>query len=96
MTDTISANINERQAEAAFTTQSVMFDELYSGNTIVDYKRDRVRSHVLKYLPPNSSILELNSGTGQDAHQHGPADDHQRLTERRDDALGRGPDLTHQ
>jgi len=64
---TIAADINENFAGAAFTRQSAIFDEIYSGNTIVNYKRDRVRSHVLDYLPPGSSILELNSGTGEDA-----------------------------
>lgn len=71
---TIPTNINEQQAESAFSTQSVIFDELYSGNTIINYKRERVRSHVLKQLVPGSSILELNAGTGEDAlffAQHG-------------------------
>ena len=58
---------NEQLAEAAFSNQSVVFDELYSGNTIINYKRKRVRDHVLQYLKPGSSILELNSGTGEDA-----------------------------
>ena len=61
------ANINEQRAESAFSTQSVIFDELYSGNTIINYKRERVRDHVLRLLAPGSSILELNSGTGEDA-----------------------------
>ncbi|MDP9079238.1 MAG: class I SAM-dependent methyltransferase [Bacteroidota bacterium] len=63
----IVANINEQQAESAFSTQSVIFDELYSGNTIINYKRKRVRDHILQFLKPGSSILELNSGTGEDA-----------------------------
>lgn len=54
-------------AAAAFTKQSKIFDELYSGNTIIKYKRKRVRDHVLQYLQPQDSILELNSGTGEDA-----------------------------
>src|SRR5476651_1083281 len=62
-----SANINEQLAETAFSAQSGIFDELYSENTIVNYKRWRVRSHVLQYLPDDSYILELNSGTGEDA-----------------------------
>ena len=60
-------NKTEQLAEAAFTSQSGIFDELYSGNTIVSYKRRRVRDHVLHYLTPGGSILELNSGTGEDA-----------------------------
>lgn len=58
---------NEQQAEKAFNRQSAIFDELYSGNTIVNYKRQRVRSHVLNFLKPGSNMLELNSGTGEDA-----------------------------
>ncbi|MGN8069837.1 class I SAM-dependent methyltransferase [Mucilaginibacter sp. 22184] len=58
---------NETDASTAFSRQSVIFDEIYSSNTIVNYKRARVRQHVLQYLAPNSSILELNSGTGEDA-----------------------------
>lgn len=70
----MEANSNEQLAEAAFTSQSGIFDELYSDNTIVNYKRKRVRDHVLNLLSSNSLILELNSGTGEDAiffAQHG-------------------------
>ncbi len=65
--NTASANLNEQLTEAAFTRQSAVFDELYSGDTIINYKRERVREHVLKYLAPGASILELNAGTGEDA-----------------------------
>jgi ubiquinone/menaquinone biosynthesis C-methylase UbiE len=58
---------HEQQAAAAFNEQSVLFDDLYSGNTIVQYKRNRVREHVQRYLLPHSRILELNAGTGEDA-----------------------------
>lgn len=57
----------EQQAASAFDEQSVIFDQLYSGNAIVQYKRDRVRQHVQQYLLPHSRILELNAGTGEDA-----------------------------
>ncbi|HWZ03912.1 MAG TPA: class I SAM-dependent methyltransferase [Mucilaginibacter sp.] len=63
----MSLNVNEQLAEAAFSGQSDIFDQIYSGNTIINYKRERVRAHVLQYLSPGSSILELNSGTGEDA-----------------------------
>ena len=61
-------DINEQRAATAFTKQAVVFDELYAGNTIIRYKRERVRDHVRRYVPSGSSILELNSGTGEDAN----------------------------
>jgi ubiquinone/menaquinone biosynthesis C-methylase UbiE len=60
-------SINEQYAAKAFSTQSAIFDDIYADNTIVSYKRDRVRAHVLQYLKLNATILELNSGTGEDA-----------------------------
>lgn len=65
--NTLQDNINEQQAESAFSAQSMVFDDIYSSNTIINYKRERVRSHVLSLLKQGSSILELNSGTGEDA-----------------------------
>ena len=59
--------INEEAASAAFSKQAVLFDDLYSGDTIIQYKRKRVMDHVLKWLHPHSHILELNAGTGDDA-----------------------------
>jgi ubiquinone/menaquinone biosynthesis C-methylase UbiE len=58
---------NENLAEAAFSLQAPVFDTLYVANPIIQYKRDRVRAHVDKYLRPGSHILELNAGTGEDA-----------------------------
>lgn len=58
---------NETLVEAAFSKQSGMFDQIYAENTIVSYKRQRIRKHVLQYLRRSGSILELNSGTGEDA-----------------------------
>lgn len=58
---------NEVDTAEAFSRQSVIFDDIYAGNTIVHYKRDRVRSHFMRYANLHGNILELNSGTGQDA-----------------------------
>src|SRR4051812_13398825 len=59
--------LNEQQAAMAFNAQSVYFDELYKANTIIEYKRRRVREHMLPLLEKDSNILELNAGTGDDA-----------------------------
>ena len=59
--------INEQLAATAFDKQAAVFDELYSSNTIIQYKRDRVRKHLMERLKPGSQILELNAGTGEDA-----------------------------
>ncbi|MDH7460786.1 class I SAM-dependent methyltransferase [Chitinophagaceae bacterium 26-R-25] len=58
---------NEQLAAAAFGKQSAVFDAIYSGNTTVQYKRERVREAVMNYVPKDSHILELNCGTGEDA-----------------------------
>jgi ubiquinone/menaquinone biosynthesis C-methylase UbiE len=60
-------SVSEQAAEKAFTKQSIHFDDIYSPNLIIQYKRQRVRDHVIQYLPANSTILELNAGTGEDA-----------------------------
>jgi len=70
MTD-LSHKMNEEEAARAFSKQSLVFDQYDAGNTIIQYKRERVRGHVLQYLSPNSSILELNAGTGEDATYFG-------------------------
>ncbi|MBS1662118.1 MAG: class I SAM-dependent methyltransferase [Bacteroidetes bacterium] len=59
--------VNEGLAAAAFSKQSAGFDEYDRGNTIIHYKRRRVREHVLSFMGGTGSILELNSGTGEDA-----------------------------
>ena len=67
-------SVNEQAAEKAFSKQSAIFDDIYSSNIIIQYKRQRVRDHVQQFLKPNSKILELNAGTGEDAvwfAQHG-------------------------
>lgn len=62
-----AVNSSEEKAATAFTKQSDVFDELYSTNEIIRYKRKRVRDHLQKFLPKNNTILELNCGTGEDA-----------------------------
>jgi ubiquinone/menaquinone biosynthesis C-methylase UbiE len=62
-----SNDINEEHAAAAFSNQSVLFDAIYATDTIVKYKRESVRQHVQEFILPNSNVLELNSGTGEDA-----------------------------
>jgi ubiquinone/menaquinone biosynthesis C-methylase UbiE len=65
--NTVFPDMNERLAAVAFTAQSEKFDELYSRNKIIEYKRERVRSHLKKFFQSGDFILELNSGTGEDA-----------------------------
>lgn len=59
--------INEELAAHAFNLQSGTFDQSYQSDNIVQYKRQRVRMHLLHLLKPYSRILELNSGTGEDS-----------------------------
>ncbi len=66
MADT-ATSANELRAAKAFSKQSVVFDEIYSDDTIIQYKRARVRAHVNSFIKPGSHILELNAGTGEDA-----------------------------
>ena len=60
-------SLNEQATEKAFNKQSGIFDAIYSSNIIIQYKRQRVRDHLKQFLKPNSQILELNAGTGEDA-----------------------------
>ena len=60
-------NPQEQKAASAFSSQAPIFDALYSTDDIIQYKRKRVRQHLQQYLSINSNILELNSGTGEDA-----------------------------
>ena len=63
----LADHINELKAAEAFTRQSAIFDELYSGESIIEFKRQRVREHILNNVRPGSNMLELNCGTGEDA-----------------------------
>ena len=57
----------EAPAIEAFSRQAPVFDNLYANDTIIQYKRKRIRDHIESFLPAKSSILELNAGTGEDA-----------------------------
>jgi ubiquinone/menaquinone biosynthesis C-methylase UbiE len=63
----LTNHINELKASEAFTKQSKVFDNLYNADKIIQYKRKRVRGHILNYAKPNDFMLELNCGTGEDA-----------------------------
>lgn len=63
----IPAHLPEEAAAKAFNKQAGIFDQLYSADTIIGYKRKRVREHIEQFLEPGSAILELNAGTGEDA-----------------------------
>ena len=63
----LSEHINQLQASEAFSKQAPLFDRLYGSNSIIAYKRKRVREHILKFAKPCSYMLELNCGTGEDA-----------------------------
>jgi ubiquinone/menaquinone biosynthesis C-methylase UbiE len=52
----------------AFSKQSAYFDEYDQSNSILVYMRQQVRTHVLSFLKPGTRMLELNAGTGLDAH----------------------------
>lgn len=57
----------QNPATIAFNRQAPVFDSIYGLDTIIRYKRTRVREHVQHFLEPQSNILELNAGTGEDA-----------------------------
>jgi ubiquinone/menaquinone biosynthesis C-methylase UbiE len=62
-----TVNVNEENAAKAFSKQAAIFDQYDASNTIIQYKRRRVRERVERELSPGSAILELNAGTGQDS-----------------------------
>lgn len=51
----------------AFSKQSVNYDHDDQQNKILQDMRSQVYCHVAEFMKPQSSILELNSGTGIDA-----------------------------
>ena len=58
---------NEAAVAQAFSLQAPHFDVLYGTDAIIQYKRSRVRAHILSFLKGGNTLLELNCGTGADA-----------------------------
>jgi 2-polyprenyl-3-methyl-5-hydroxy-6-metoxy-1,4-benzoquinol methylase len=56
-----------KHVDAAFSKQSVHFDEDDLSNPVLQEWRIRIYAHVDRFIKPNSKILELNAGTGIDA-----------------------------
>ena len=52
-------NVNEDNAAKAFSKQAAVFDQYDAGNTIIQYKRRRVRERVERDLAPDSAILRI-------------------------------------
>ncbi len=65
--NSLSEHINQLKASEAFSKQAPLFDELYGSDSVIAYKRKRVREHLLGFAKPKASMLELNCGTGEDA-----------------------------
>ena len=51
----------------AFSKQSHLFDAIEERNEILQWMRDQIHSHCLRYFKEGSRVLELNCGTGIDA-----------------------------
>lgn len=62
-----ASTANEKAVAEAFNKQAPVFDRLYGTDAIIQYKRERVRDHVLQWLQSGFTMLELNAGTGEDA-----------------------------
>lgn len=57
----------EEQVSSAFSSQSVVFDELTNSNAMEVEYREIIRAHVQQFILPGEYMLELNCGTGLDA-----------------------------
>lgn len=57
----------EEQVSSAFSSQSVVFDELTNSNVMEVEYRHIIRTHVQQFILPGEYMLELNCGTGLDA-----------------------------
>ena len=59
--------IQFKNIDSAFSKKATVYDSYGMSNEIIKHNRDIIRGIVLKNLPDNGKILELNGGTGSDA-----------------------------
>ena len=59
--------VNSSSVNTAFSRQAVHFDVDDFSNPVIRQWRQQVYGHVDQFIKPQSSILELNAGTGIDA-----------------------------
>ncbi len=50
-----------------FSKIAIQYEELDRTSSLINWMRNRVRTHLLKHLNPNSRLLEINCGSGIDA-----------------------------
>lgn len=62
-----STKFQETKVDEAFSMQSPIFDAIDYENRLVQLIRSNIRKHVLQYIEPKQTMLELNCGTGLDA-----------------------------
>jgi len=58
---------NLRAVASAFSKQSEIFDQLEEDNQILQWMRNQVHRHCMRFFRKGDNILELNCGTGIDA-----------------------------
>src|ERR1700741_4547226 len=63
----LTGDLQEKIVEEGFSRQAPLFDERFGTDAIIRYKRERVRRTVLRYARAGEQMLEINSGTGEDA-----------------------------
>lgn len=51
----------------AFTAQAPLFDQIQHSSMMLTWMRSEVHRHMMKFLSPGDTILDINAGTGIDA-----------------------------
>ncbi len=60
-------NEQETSVKKGFSKIAQEYEDLEENSTLIQYKRKKIRAHLLTRLEPNSSVLEINCGSGLDA-----------------------------